>query len=118
MQSPTSSRFAMPLTTLGVKKYYLGIFFKANWARAAKYCHYHGMHLASVNSEEEQNNIEEHIQSLDKLDEIMKSPFNKKILLQILAMNTSGPVVLTRLRRESMWNCFILCKISFSFIQL
>eukprot|EP00090_Calanus_glacialis_P002633 TRINITY_DN11969_c0_g1_i8.p1 TRINITY_DN11969_c0_g1~~TRINITY_DN11969_c0_g1_i8.p1 ORF type:complete len:277 (-),score=48.17 TRINITY_DN11969_c0_g1_i8:110-940(-) len=64
MQSPTSSRFAMPLTTLGVKKYYIGIFFKANWARSAQYCRYHGMHLASVNTEEEQNNIEEHIQSL------------------------------------------------------
>jgi len=34
----TSSRFSMPLTTLGVKKYYLGIFFKANWARSAQYC--------------------------------------------------------------------------------
>lgn len=64
MQSPTSSRFSLPLTTLGVKKYYLGIFFKANWARSAQYCRYHGMHLASVNTEEEQSNIEEHIQSI------------------------------------------------------
>merc|ERR1719481_952159 len=64
LQSPTKSRFSMPLTTLGVKKYYLGIFFKANWARAAQYCRYHGMHLASVNTEEEQRQLEEHIQSL------------------------------------------------------
>jgi len=64
VQSPTKSRFTMPLTTLGVKKYYLGIFFKANWARAAQYCRYHGMHLASVNTEEEQRQLEEHIQSL------------------------------------------------------
>ena len=67
MQSPTSSRFAMPLTTLGIKKYYIGIFFKANWARSAQYCRYLGMHLASDNTEEEQNNIEDHIQSLGKL---------------------------------------------------
>ena len=67
IQSPTSSRFSMPLTTIGVKKYYIGIFFKANWARSAQYFRYHGMHLASVNTEEEQNNIEEHIQSLGKL---------------------------------------------------
>lgn len=63
-QSPIISRFSMPLTTLGSKKYYLGIFFKANWARSAQYCRYHGMHLASVNTEEEQRNIEEHVQSL------------------------------------------------------
>merc|ERR1712080_409676 len=27
----TASRFSMPHTSLGEKKYYLGIFFKANW---------------------------------------------------------------------------------------
>jgi len=64
VQSPINSRFSMPLTTLGTKKYYLGIFFKANWARSAQYCRYHGMHLASVNTEEEQRKLEEHIQSL------------------------------------------------------
>jgi len=64
VQSPTKTRFSMPLTTLGVKKYYLGIFFKANWARSAQYCRYHGMHLASINSQEEQKQIQDHIQSL------------------------------------------------------
>jgi len=64
VQSPANSRFSMPLTKLGVKKYYLGIFFKANWARAAQYCRYHGMHLASINTEVEQTNIEKHIESL------------------------------------------------------
>jgi len=61
---PTKSKFSMPLTTLGVKKYYIGIFFKANWARSAQYCRYHGMHLASINTEEEQKKLEDHIQSL------------------------------------------------------
>jgi len=64
VQSPINSRFSMPLTTLGKKKYYLGIFFKANWARSAQYCRYHGMHLASVNNQGEQGNLEDHIQSL------------------------------------------------------
>ena len=68
----TASRFSMPLTSLGAKKYYLGIFFKvpnnlitwkykirketnsckikmflqANWYKAEQYCRFHGMHLA------------------------------------------------------------------------
>jgi len=57
------SRFSMPLTKLGKKQYYLGIFFKANWYKAEQYCRFHGMHLASINTEEEQRNLEEHIQS-------------------------------------------------------
>jgi len=57
------SRFSMPLTQLGDKKYYLGIFFKANWYKAEQYCRFHGMHLASINSGDEQKNLEEHIQS-------------------------------------------------------
>jgi len=57
------SRFAMPLIKLGDKRYYLGIFFKANWYKAEQYCRFHGMHLASVNTATEQKNLEEHIQS-------------------------------------------------------
>merc|ERR1712113_902706 len=57
------SRFSMPLAQLGEKKYYLGIFFKANWYKAEQYCRFHGMHLASINSAEEQDNLEDHIQS-------------------------------------------------------
>jgi len=59
----TSNKFSMPLTTLGEKEYYLGIFFKANWYKAEQYCRFHGMHLASVNNEGEQRNLEEHITS-------------------------------------------------------
>jgi len=57
------SQFSMPITKLGEKKYYLGIFFKANWYKAEQYCRFHGMHLASINSAEEQRNLQEHIQS-------------------------------------------------------
>merc|ERR1719242_2629597 len=59
----TQSRFSMPLAQLGEKKYYLGIFFKANWYKAEQYCRFHGMHLASINSAEEQRELEDHIQS-------------------------------------------------------
>merc|ERR1712222_256137 len=59
----THSRFSMPLAKLGEKKYYLGIFFKANWFKAEQYCRFHGMHLASINSAEEQRELGDHIQS-------------------------------------------------------
>merc|ERR1712098_598118 len=48
------SRFSMPLVTLGEKKYYIGTFFKANWYKAAQYCRFHGLHLASIDTEEVQ----------------------------------------------------------------
>ena len=74
----------MPLARLGEKKYYIGMFFKvaannlifywtprygylltlslqANWFKAEQFCRYHNMHLASINSEEEQRMLEEHI---------------------------------------------------------
>ncbi|XP_034944080.1 uncharacterized protein [Chelonus insularis] len=54
-------RWTMPLLKLGEKRYYLGIFFKANWYRAAQYCRYHGMHLASIASQEENDRLEKHI---------------------------------------------------------
>jgi len=65
-QSPTFSAssgepFSMPLQKLGGKEYYIGIFFKANWYKAEQYCRFHNMHLASINSEEEQRQLEEHI---------------------------------------------------------
>merc|ERR1719356_571984 len=56
-------KFSMPLVTLDKKKYYIGLFFEANWYKAEQYCRFHGMHLASINSEEEQKNLEEHITS-------------------------------------------------------
>ncbi|XP_069688152.1 C-type lectin mannose-binding isoform-like isoform X5 [Periplaneta americana] len=57
----SGNRWTMPLLKLGEKRYYLGIFFKANWYRAAQYCRYHGMHLASINSQEENDKLEKHI---------------------------------------------------------
>jgi len=60
----TQLKFSMPLTKLGPKSYYIGIFFKANWARSAQYCRYHGMHLASIDNAEDQKKLEEHIESI------------------------------------------------------
>lgn len=34
---------------------------QANWYKAAQYCRFHGMHLASISSQEENDNLEKHI---------------------------------------------------------
>jgi len=65
----SDSKFSMPLVHLGNKQYYLGMFFKANWFRSAQYCRFHGMHLASLESAEEQQVLEEHIKGLDLGDQ-------------------------------------------------
>ncbi|XP_018013411.1 C-type lectin 37Db [Hyalella azteca] len=52
----------MPLINLAGKQYYLGIFFKANWYKAAQYCRFHGMHLAAIENERENRVLEAHIQ--------------------------------------------------------
>lgn len=57
----TPNRWTMPLAKVGDKRYYLGIFFRANWFRASQYCRYHGMHLASITSQEENDRLEKHI---------------------------------------------------------
>lgn len=62
-QPNSNSRWTMPLQKLGSKQYYLGIFFKANWYKAEQYCRFHGMHLASINSAEEQKDLQDHIQA-------------------------------------------------------
>ncbi|XP_063884292.1 mannose-binding protein-like isoform X2 [Scylla paramamosain] len=54
-------RWSMPLMRLGNKRYYLGIFFKANWYKALQYCRFHGMHLASIESLRENTRIENYI---------------------------------------------------------
>ncbi|XP_075225683.1 salivary C-type lectin 2-like isoform X4 [Lycorma delicatula] len=60
-EGPSINKWTMPLLKLGEKRYYLGIFFRANWFRAAQYCRYHGMHLASISSQEENDKLEKHI---------------------------------------------------------
>lgn len=37
------------------------LMFQANWYRASQYCRYHGMHLASIASQEENDRLEKHI---------------------------------------------------------
>ena len=40
--------------------------FKANWYKAEQYCRFHGMHLASINTAEEQRDLQDHIQAYGK----------------------------------------------------
>ena len=44
----------------------LNVSLQANWYKAEQYCRFHGMHLASINSAEEQRELEDHIQSFGK----------------------------------------------------
>ena len=39
------------------------VWLQANWFKAEQYCRFHGMHLASINSAEEQRELGDHIQS-------------------------------------------------------
>ncbi|XP_022130131.2 low affinity immunoglobulin epsilon Fc receptor isoform X2 [Pieris rapae] len=55
------TRWTMPLLKSGEKRYYLGIFFKANWFKAQQYCRFHGMHLASISSQEENDRLEKYV---------------------------------------------------------
>ncbi|XP_055309320.1 C-type lectin 37Db-like [Sitodiplosis mosellana] len=59
--TPLANRWTMPLHKIGDKKYYIGTFFKANWFKASQYCRFHGMHLASISSQEENDRLEKHI---------------------------------------------------------
>lgn len=38
--------------------------YQANWFKAKQFCRYHGLHLASINAEEEQTRLEEHINTI------------------------------------------------------
>jgi len=53
--------WSMPFVKLGSKRYYIGHFFKSNWYKASQYCRFHGMHLASVESKEENSLLEKYI---------------------------------------------------------
>ncbi|KAL4711449.1 hypothetical protein ACJJTC_005573 [Scirpophaga incertulas] len=55
------TRWTMPLIKSGEKRYYLGIFFKANWFKAQHYCRFHGMHLASISSQQENDKLEQYV---------------------------------------------------------
>ncbi|XP_059053711.1 uncharacterized protein LOC131847998 [Achroia grisella] len=55
------TRWTMPLLKTGEKRYYLGIFFKANWFKAQQYCRFHGMHLASISSQQENDKLEQYV---------------------------------------------------------
>ncbi|XP_058457353.1 uncharacterized protein LOC131434549 [Malaya genurostris] len=59
--SSAPTRWTMPLLKLGEKRYYLSIFFKANWFKALQYCRYHGMQLASIQSQEENDRLEKYV---------------------------------------------------------
>uniref|UniRef100_A0AAG5D6U7 C-type lectin domain-containing protein n=1 Tax=Anopheles atroparvus TaxID=41427 RepID=A0AAG5D6U7_ANOAO len=60
-ESSAPTRWTMPLLKLGEKRYYLSIFFKANWFKALQYCRFHGMQLASIQTQEENDRLEKYV---------------------------------------------------------
>ena len=52
------------------------LYFQANWYKSEQYCRFHGMHLASINSGDEQKNLEEHIQSFGKIKFLYDSKYS------------------------------------------
>ncbi|XP_053663527.1 C-type lectin 37Db-like [Anopheles marshallii] len=60
-ESSAPPRWTMPLLKLGEKRYYLSIFFKANWFKALQYCRFHGMQLASIQTQEENDRLEKYV---------------------------------------------------------
>lgn len=41
--------------------------FQANWFKAAQYCRFHGMHLASISSQEENDKLEKYVRDSGQL---------------------------------------------------
>lgn len=54
---------------------YVFICLQANWFKASQYCRFHGMHLASIASQEENDRLEKHIRDFGKLSQFGKSFF-------------------------------------------
>ncbi|KOX71906.1 Aggrecan core protein [Melipona quadrifasciata] len=68
-QEESANIFQLKAKVLKEEKYYdyyvegekIVHFQQANWYRASQYCRYHGMHLASIASQEENDRLEKHI---------------------------------------------------------
>lgn len=41
---------------------------QANWYKAAQYCRFHGMHLASLSSQEDNDRLEKHVNDFGKCE--------------------------------------------------
>lgn len=63
-QAPNKDINVCKLVTVIITK--LFIHFQANWFKASQYCRFHGMHLASISSQEENDRLEKHIRDFGK----------------------------------------------------
>jgi hypothetical protein len=71
---------------------------QANWFRAAQYCRFHGMHLASISSQEENDRLEKHIRDFGME---FNSEFNKLNIINFLPL--SLPLFILGLGNEHFW---------------
>lgn len=51
---------------------------QANWYKASQYCRFHGLHLASISSQEENDRLEKHIRDFGNLNNFNKTKTNKQ----------------------------------------
>jgi len=72
--------------------YYIGHFFKANWFKSAEYCRYHGMHLASITSKEQN----------DALEKIINDYGSFSYLFVVLLINKLD-ISISRITLTTLW---------------
>lgn len=49
------------MSSLIVFFFFFSFSHQANWYKAAQYCRFHGMHLASISSQEDNDRLEKHV---------------------------------------------------------
>jgi len=73
--------------------------FKANWYKAEQYCRFHGMHLASINSADDQKNLQDHVQAYG----ISLCCFELRSYFILKLISRHGPRTLLDLRNWPGW---------------
>lgn len=73
---PRVTLFVPFVSSLFAHLTYIYIFFcsifQANWFKAAQYCRFHGMHLASISSQEENDKLEKYVRDSGKISPLLK----------------------------------------------
>lgn len=93
-------------------------FFQANWFKAAQYCRFHGMHLASISSQEENDKLEKYVRdsgeyptesyfNISTTSLLFWHSFFALFYLKVTAMSTFGRRALIWPRRETSSGCLL-----------
>ena len=63
---------------------------QANWYKAAKFCRYHGMQLASIESQEENDKLEKHVKEFGELFQLFGTIETKESKSSSIVLHSSG----------------------------